>query len=86
MIEASSLENCIAEKFNIGQLAKYLDRFVIGHSAAMTIIDDHQSFVERIEAAKKEALRNLIVEIFGSKAVSNLDDSKMAIIGIKDFP
>lgn len=86
MIEISSLENCIAEKFTIGQLAKHLDRFVIGHSASMALIDDHQSFVERIDSAKKEALRNLIVEIFGSKAISNLNDSKMAIIGIKDFP
>lgn len=86
MLQTASLENCISEKFNIGQLAKHLDRFVIGHSASMALIDDHQSFVERIEAAKKEALRSLIVEIFGSKAISNLDDSKMAVIGVKDFP
>lgn len=86
MIEISTLENCAAEKFNIGQLSKHLDRFIIGHSASMALIDDRQSFVERIEAAKKEALRNLIVEIFGSKAISHLDDRKMAIIGIKDFP
>lgn len=86
MIETSSLDNCIKEKFNIGKLAKHLDRFVIGHYASMAIIDDRQSFFERIEAAKRDSLKNLIVEIFGVKAISNLDDRKMAIIGIKDFP
>ncbi len=85
MIKNSSMENCIKYRLNIGQIVKHLDSFTIGHSASMALIDDHEAFVRRIEAAKMEALRKLLVEIFGTKVISSLDETKLAIIGINEF-
>lgn len=81
----ASLQSCLEEQRDIGRLSQVLDRFIIGHRASMVVLDDPESFISRLEAAKKNAVKQLLQEIIGAKALSNLDADKLAILGIGQF-
>ncbi|MGJ4854849.1 reverse transcriptase domain-containing protein [Labrys sp. La1] len=86
IMSLASFRNCLEDKRNIGHLSQVLDRFIIGHRASMAILDDPESFINRLEAAKKKAVKQLLQEIIGAKALANLDADKLAVLGVDQFP
>lgn len=85
MAISASLDECIKQSRNIGQVVKSLDAFIIGHRASMAVLDDAKSFFDRLEAAKRRQLKNLVTEIIGKKAADALDDDRQAVLGLKSF-
>jgi hypothetical protein len=86
MARIASVGECLASSRNIGQVVRLLDSFVIGHRGSMAVLDDALSFFERLEAAKQRRLVALLTEVIGKKAVSRLDASGRAILGLESFP
>lgn len=85
MAAIASVDQCIAERRNIGQAVRALDSFVIGHRASMAVLDHPDEFLSRLEAAKQRHLRALLVSLVGKAAVQRLDDDRLAILGLKPF-
>lgn len=83
--QQAKVENCIKSHFDIGKLSQFLDRFTIGHKNALRFVDNADEFHQRLEAAKREALKKLLEEIFGSNRIANLNQDQMAILGIGKF-
>ena len=86
MAEIATLRNCLNDKKNIGQVVRTLDAFVAGHRAALQGLEHGDDFIARLQWLKKKALEGLLVELFGAKAVETLDQGKLAILGIGEFP
>jgi RNA-directed DNA polymerase len=85
MAAIASIDRCIKEKQNIGHVVRSLDSFVIGHKASMTVLDDFESFLQRLEAAKRKHLNSLLISLIGSRAVEALDDSCRSVLGLQPF-
>jgi hypothetical protein len=85
MAAIASVERCVAEKRNIGQVVRLLDSFIIGHSASMAVLNDSGQFLSRLEASKQRKLRSFMVEVIGNDAVKALDQGRLAILGLQLF-
>jgi RNA-directed DNA polymerase len=86
MAQMASLSECLKHSRNIGQVVRSLDAFIVGHRAAMSVLDDPASFFDRLEAAKQRKLTALLTELIGANAVKNLDGPRRAILGLERFP
>ena len=87
MKKVASFETCVEEKKNIGQVVRALDSFIIGHVAAMSILDvsDKKDFLNRLEAAKHSQLKALLVSLVGESAVKKLNANQKSVLGIRPF-
>lgn len=85
IVAAASMERCISEKRDIARLVRTLDSFILGHTAAMMVLDDPSCFLARLEAAKQKALTALLTSVVGERAVAALDDDRRAILGLQKF-
>lgn len=85
MKEMASVEECVRHSRNIGQVVASLDSFIIGHRASMAVLDDPNSFFDRLEAAKRRQLSALLTEVIGERAVRSLNQTARAILGIERF-
>jgi hypothetical protein len=85
MAAIASVDRCVTERRNIGQLVRALDSFVIGHGASMAVLDHPDEFMSRLEAAKQKHLRSLLVSLIGQRAVQGLDDDRLSILGLQPF-
>jgi RNA-directed DNA polymerase len=85
MAVSCSIEQCVKEKKNIGQVVQGLESFVIGHQASMAILDNRDDFVARLQAAKNKQLKSLLISLVGENVVQRLDESRLAILGLQPF-
>ena len=79
------VQQCIADKRNIGQVVRALDSFTIGHAASMAVLEDGGDFMARLEACKQRQLRALLVNLLGTKVVGSLGPDHLAILGVEAF-
>lgn len=85
MKRIASIAVCEKEKRDIARTSKVLDSFIIGHRAAMSVLDNPDDFLKRLEAAKSRAITGLLVEILGKSVASRLQGSRRAIMGLQPF-
>jgi len=85
MAKMSSLQTCLEDKRNLGQVVRSLDSIVVGHAASMAVLDDGGEFIARLVAAKQKVLKGLLCSIFGEAAVARLTQQQLAILGIGSF-
>ncbi|MFT4251653.1 MAG: reverse transcriptase domain-containing protein [Caulobacter sp.] len=85
MAELTSLDLCVKERRNLGQVVRSLEAVVVGHVASMAILDDGGDFAARLTAAKTRAMKRLLGEILGPKAVAALTDQQLAVLGVRSF-
>ncbi len=86
MAEMASLASCVAERKGLPQVVRSLDSFVVGHAASMAVLEDGGEFRARVEARKQRQLQRLLEELLGKSAVANLDDTRRAVLGLREFP
>jgi hypothetical protein len=86
MSKLATIQECFESRRDLGRLLRTLDSFVIGHRAAMAVLDDPSAFLGRLEAAKTKCIKSLLIEMLGSEAVRNLDEKRSAVLGLSPFP
>lgn len=86
MAEMASLASCVTERKALPQVVRALDSFVVGHTASMAVLEDGGEFRARVEARKQRQLQRLLEELLGKDAVANLDDTRRAVLGLREFP
>lgn len=86
LAKIASVESCIENRRNLGQVVQTLDSFVIGHAASMAVLKQPNDFLSRLEASKQRCIEDLLTNILGKEAVKKLDKEKRAILGLTSFP
>ena len=86
MAEVTSIDACIKNYQNIGQVVRMLDSFIIGHAGSMTVLDDEGEFLKKLQAAKRRHLTAMLISLVGENAVKKLDPFRLAILGLHEFP
>jgi len=86
MAEIVSIEQCIKTRRNLGEVARRLESFVIGHAASMAVLANPQDFRNRLDAAKNRQMTALLVNLLGQEVVDRLAPEGRAILGIEPFP
>lgn len=86
MKATATLAECVKEGRDLGKVAQDLDSFIIGHRASMAVLDDPKPFMDRLEAAKRKSLENLLIEVIGEKTAKALDSNRRAVLGLQPFP
>jgi hypothetical protein len=86
LAEMASVEWCLSERKNLGQLIRVLDSFVVGHIASMAVLGDAaHEFANRLNASKEKHVRALLIEMIGEAAVKRLNPDHLAILGLGSF-
>jgi len=86
MAKMASLEECVKEKRDISQILRSLDSLIIGYRGSMSVLDDPSQFFNRLEAAKRRQVNNLLIRILGEKTFKNLPEAHRAVLGLQPFP
>jgi hypothetical protein len=85
MAATATISECKKAHRTIGQLVRCLDAFVAGHHNAMSMVPNHEVFLERMEAAKRKALVRLMTELIGREAIDRLSPTGRSILGLEQF-
>jgi hypothetical protein len=86
MSRLATVKACLENRRDLGRLLRTLDSFIVGHHAAMMVLDDAGAFLDRLEAAKRRCIEKLLSEMLGSEAVRHLDEKRSAVLGLSPFP